>query len=199
MKKDFYIKQYSYLQNEEDFDIKNIPPIMRRKLSPLDKAAFSTLNKLDFANAEKFIYSSEQGEISRLQNIINQYKETNEVSPAHFSASVHNYFIGFFTLFNKLNISYNAISSGKNSISAGLIDAITSKENNILFCYADFADGIKSISCYISNDKISDGIKCSYTQDISESTNCEFKSFIDFFNNKTSKFSTTFGLFERLN
>lgn len=195
----FYIKNYAYITSEDEFDLTDISPILRRKLSLLDKAAYSTLNKMKNLSAQEIIFSSRQGEMPRLQSIITQYKDSNEVSPNHFSSSVHNYFVGFFTLLKKLNLPYNAISSGENSISAGIVEALMSKSLNILFCYAESLGGAESISCYISKEECPNSVKCEFTKSINSENNNEFLYFIDFLNNKTKVFKTALGTIERLN
>lgn len=111
----FYIKDFCYIKSAEEIDVSSIPPLVRRKLSPIDKAALSTMIKVFDNNVEEIVFSSQYGEHTRLDTLITQYKEAGEVSPAQFSGSVHNYPAGFFTLINKLNIPYYALSAGENS------------------------------------------------------------------------------------
>ncbi len=165
----FYIKDYYYTKSEDDIDVSIIPPLQRRKLSPLDKQALTTMFKVYTEDTEEIIFASEHGEVDRLNTLINQYSESAEVSPAQFSASVHNYPVGFFTLFKKLNIPYLALSAGPKSLSAGITSAVLSRHNNVLFTYTDKL----SVSCMISKD--SGKIKCSL-EDIEAED--EFENFI---------------------
>ena len=187
----FYISDFYCADSPEDIDISDIPPLLRRKLSPVDKACLSACNKIFRDDIEEFVFSSAYGEITRLDSIISQYKEFNEVSPAQFSGSVHNYPAGFFTLYKKLNIPYYAAASGENSVSAGLIKAVLSKRNNVLFCYADDL----AAACIINKNQ--GKIKCTFSHQ-SENNNDEFRSFSDFLKGKTKTFKTLFGSFERI-
>ena len=136
------------INSENGIDISFVPPLIRRKLSLLDKVVLTTLVQVFDENVEEIIFSSEYGEFPRLDTIIKQYQELNEVSPAQFSASVHNYPVSFFTLYKKLNIPYYAISAGSNSLEAA--KAIATKETVLV--YADVYDGIKSIAYRLSPD-----------------------------------------------
>lgn len=187
----FYIDNFFYTKQTDNIDVSFIPPIIRRKLSPLDKVFLLSINNIPTDNIEELVFSSAFGEITRLDNIIQQYKEFNEVSPAQFSGSVHNYPAGFYTLYKKINIPYYAIASGKNSISAGLIKAIFSSKKNVLFSYADKV----SVSCMIKKDK--GKIHCRFNP---ESTHCEneFENFVDFLEGKNNVFQTDMGYFERI-
>lgn len=148
----FFIKNYYFIKSENEIDVSLIPPLIRRKLSLLDKVAYSTMIKVFNKDVEEIVFSSEYGEYTRLNTLIKQYKETGEASPAQFSGSVHNYPVGFFTLINKLNIPYYALSAGKNSFYAGLLKSIISKKET-MFTYADTYNEIQSISVIISPSK----------------------------------------------
>ena len=121
----FCIEKFSYIVSEEQIDVSFISPLVRRKLSLLDKAALTTMFKVfELQDVEEIVFSSEYGEFTRLDNLIKQYQEFGETSPATFSTSVHNYPVSFFTLYNKLNLPYCALSAGKSSLGAGLVKSL---------------------------------------------------------------------------
>lgn len=192
MKNCFYIKDFYYIRDESEIDVSFVSPLIRRKLSLLDKVALATTEKVFDKKVEELVFSSEYGEFKRLDTIIGQYQEINEVSPAQFSASVHNYPISFFTLYKKLNIPYHAISSGENSLEAGLIKSIISNKET-LFTYADTKDVIKGVSCLISPAK--GKIKIEY--DDAPSENMEFNDFINFLEGKIDTFTSIYGTFKK--
>lgn len=147
MKKDsFFIKDFYYIKSDEEIDLSFIPLLLRRKLSNLDKAAIFTMNKVYSDDVKEIVFASQYGESDRLNTIISQYQEFNEVSPAQFSGSVHNYPCGFFCLLKKLNIPYYALSAGDETFKNGIIKAVLSYNDNVLFTYTDNI----SISCIIS-------------------------------------------------
>ena len=187
----FYISNFYCAKTKDDIDVSDIPPLLRRKLSPVDKACLCACNKIFREDVEELVFSSAYGEITRLDSIISQYQELNEVSPAQFSGSVHNYPAGFFTLYKKLNIPYYALASGENSISAGLVKSIFSEKRNTLFCYADDL----ALSCIISKNK--GNIKCEFSDETEEDGD-EFNRFVDFLEGKIKIFKTRFGCFERI-
>lgn len=187
----FSIEKFSYVVSEEQIDVSSIPPLVRRKLSLLDKVALTTMVKLfESDKVDEIVFSSEFGEFSRLDCLIEQYQEFKEASPAVFSASVHNYPVGFFTQFNKLDIPYYALSSGENSLSAGLIKSINKRT---LFTYADVFDGIASVSCLINPNK--NGMEFL----VGNYKNENFEAFIEFLNGNRDYFMSEFGIFRYSN
>ncbi len=193
MKNCFYIKNFCYLKDENEIDVSFMPPLTRRKLSLLDKTTLALANKIFNESIEEIVFASKYGEFTRLDTIISQYQEMNEVSPAQFSASVHNYPVSFFTLYKKLNIPYHAISSGENSLAAGLVKSIISKKET-LFIYADVKNGVQGAACVILPES---GIfKAEYNAEISE-INYGFSGFIEFLDGQSKNFSSAFGTFTR--
>ena len=173
---EFYINKYYFIKTKNEVDVSSLSPIVRRRLGNLDKAVFTTLSRVFENDIKEIVYSSQKGESERLDAITTQYEEFNEVSPAQFSASVHNFPVGFFTLYNKLNIPYYAIASGKKSLSAGVIKSVIAKRQPVLFCYADFDVEPSSVACLISREKNVSAMKCILTPN-----NCEVENeFIDF-------------------
>ena len=187
----FCIEKFSYVVSEEQIDVSSIPPLVRRKLSLLDKVALTTMVKLfESDKVDEIVFSSEFGEFSRLDCLREQYQEFKETSPAVFSASVHNYPVGFFTQFNKLDIPYYALSSGENSLSAGLIKSINKRT---LFTYADVFGGIASVSCLINPNKN----KMEFL--VGNYKNDNFEAFIEFLNGDRDCFMSEFGIFRYSN
>ncbi len=139
-----FVKDFYYTR---EADTSFLPPLIRRKLGSLDKFAISAMESVYSKEIEEIVFASKAGEVDRLNKIISQYKEMNEVSPAQFSASVHNYPVGFFTLYKKINIPYFALAAGDKTFENGLIEASISAYNNVMFVYAkkDFA-----LSCVLS-------------------------------------------------
>lgn len=185
----FYINKFS--KKNSKADLSSIPPLMRRKLGSTDRLALDSMLEVFEEGFEEIVFSSRFGEIDRLKTIISQYQEFDEVSPAQFSASVHNYAAGFFTLYKKLNIPYFALSSGENSISAGLVKSVISKNSRILFVYADEV----SVACSIN--KSGEGAKYIFNPEKKGQNENEYESFIAFLEGKSPKFVTVFGTFER--
>ena len=133
----FFIKDFYFIKQNDETDLSFIPPLIRRKLSNIDKLTVCAINKIYNDKVDEIVFSSKVGEFDRLNSIISQYQEFDEVSPSTFSGSVHNYPVSFFTLFKKITIPYHALSSGDDSFYMGLIKAIISKKENVLYVYSD--------------------------------------------------------------
>ena len=97
----FYADKFKFFDDVDALDLSDIPPIIRRRMSKLDKMTFSALEGVFTDSVQNVVYSSQFGEVDRLLKIIDQYTECDEVSPNTFSGSVHNYPVSFFLLNNK--------------------------------------------------------------------------------------------------
>ena len=192
----FYIEKFA-LESLEMVDLSYIPMLMRRKLSRLDKVCMASSKKVFDEKIYEIVFSSEYGEFDTLKSLISQYLEDNEASPAKFSTSVHNNFVGLFSLLNNIKSSYTALSAGKNSLSAGLVKTIISEHSRILFCYGDALENPVSVSCMISKQESCNGIKCAFTPGVNAEEEDEFTAFRDFLEERRNIFHTPCGTIER--
>ena len=189
----FYIEQISFC-TQIDSKLDFIPMLLRRKLSKLDKLALSSIEKVYDNNIEEFVFSSQYGEWERLFSIIEQYTESNEVSPISFSASVHNYLAGIISLVKHSTIPYYSISAGENSLSSGLIKSIISKKR-VLYCYADNFGKAQSVAMIISPTYKTGSICAEFRRVHSGSETDEYDSFQQFINGKIPCLKTNIGEF----
>lgn len=142
----FDIKNFSYLTGELP-DVSFIPMMTRRKLDNFGRAALCTLYKVFKNNEVALVFSSCFGDFERVKKLTTQLKEEGEVSPAGFSASVHNASVGLFSILEKIKTGYNAISAGEKSFAYGLLEGIlTTKEQDCIYCYTEDFDEVKSLS-----------------------------------------------------
>lgn len=188
----FDIKNFSYTTDEE-LDLSFIPMLQRRKLNKFGRAAIYTMNKVYENEPVNIIFASEYGDIDRVKKLINQRKEDGEVSPAGFSASVHNATVGFFSLLKGINTSYNAISAGKKTILAGLLESILSK--NSLFCYTESFGGLKSVSLLICENKNGNYILSENSENLPAAD--DFEDLISFLEGRTDVFVSELCLIKR--
>lgn len=201
-KREFYISNvnfvYGSIENAQ-IDLSFIPAMSRRKLSLVDKAAMSVMNKAYTGNQTEIVFASQYGELDRLNKIISQYQQENEVSPFAFSTSVHNSVSGQFSLLHGIKKSYNALAADKNTLSIGLLDSIMSikKDNDILFCYADAYKEIKACAMVISESPKNDSSLFELSTQPAKpiETNDEFTIFKDFIEKKQQSFCAIDGLF----
>ncbi len=206
--KEFFIYKYSHKVGE-DVDLSFLPMMVRRKFSNLNKITLATLYECYEDNNVNLVFASQYGEFERLLKLIEQYKTENEVSPIAFSGSVHNASIALFSLLNKITTPYNAISASEKTLSAGLLDAIFSMdENNVLYCYADALENNQSVSCLMGFEARENAIKVKLstrvnnvgveTPTYTDAKNSEFDEFVKFLAGETNKFETNYYQLERL-
>ena len=193
----FYIEKFSSLDLER-VDLSDVPMLVRRKLSALDKVVYSAVKNVMKEGIEELVFSSRYGELDRLKSIIESYLEYNEASPAKFSASVHNYFAGLFCQMNKLTISYTSLSAHENTLSMGLIKSIVSDKSKVLFCYGDSEKEPQSVACLISKLECENAIKCTFTKSEVTLESDEYTSFCKFLNGEIATFKTPCGIIERI-
>ena len=177
-----FIDKYSYKKGE-DYNLSFLPMLIRRKLRPLSKIAFSSLYECYENNDVTLVFASKYSEFEKLIQLSKQYKEDNEISPIAFSTSVHNATVGAFSLLNKINGSYTSIGASNYSFHAGLLDGIlSSQEKDTLFCYADYGE---SFSCLIKKNSTSSPIKLELADNEKVNSIAEFEEFLQ---NKRNEF-----------
>ena len=134
---EFYVEKCNVISSYEQADVSFLPPIVRRRLSKLDKCALSVMNSVCAQDIQNIVFCSQYGEVERLKKIIAQYSEAGEVSPNTFAGSVHNFPVGFFLLNTHKAVPYTAISSHDRSISSGLLTSVIAPYGKTLLCYAE--------------------------------------------------------------
>ena len=148
----FYTDKFIFTLCNQELDLSFIPPNTRRRLNLLDKHTLYSINFCMSEKIENIVFSSQYGGFDRMFKIIGQYQEMNEVSPITFSASVHNYCCGQYTLLTKKNIPTLALAGRENSFIDGLISAI-SLNQPLVYCFADYFGDIKTICFSILPEK----------------------------------------------
>jgi hypothetical protein len=120
-------------------DVKFIPPMERRRLTAVEKAALSVAWQV-YPQGEKVsvVFASRWGEIGVSLKLMRQLHEEGEMSPAGFSNSVHNAFCGHLSLLTGNTAAYTAVAAGADSYEMGLLEAKT-YPGKVLFVYAEEA------------------------------------------------------------
>lgn len=167
-------------------DVSFIPMLVRRKLNNFGRAALYTLYGAYCGGEVYPVFASEYGDFERVEKLITQRIEDGEVSPAGFSASVHNAVIGLFSLLEGIKAGYNSISAGKDTIAAGFLESVLS--GNSLFCYAESLGGVKSVSVHLSPNLHGEFILCENSQNLPP--RADFEDFVKFLEGKTADFVT---------
>jgi len=101
-----------------------LPPMFRRRLSQLCRMAlYVAFDCLGNDTAVPSVFASRHGEVRQLTKLLTTYEESREMSPAAFSASVHNTASGFFAIANKNTESTTAIAAGIYSFEYAFLEA----------------------------------------------------------------------------
>lgn len=117
-----------------------VPPIMRRRLSPLQKIFFSLAHAVEVAPSAATVFASRDGEDALTRRIVADFNDDGSVSPQRFSASVYNAAPGLWSVFTKNRAPYTATASGADSLECGLLETLFAARP-ALFVYAEETGG----------------------------------------------------------
>ena len=118
-------------------DVSFVPPMERRRLTGVERAALSVARKV-YPEGEEVpvVFASRWGEIGTTVKLMRQCHDDGEMSPTGFSASVHNAAPGAFSLLMKNRAPYTAIAARGRSREMGWLEA-TSMKGRVVFVYAE--------------------------------------------------------------
>lgn len=167
MNNTLYIDKFAFwMENDTEKlpDVSFIPPMLRRRMSAVEKIAISLASKVAPESVDyHIVFASRFGEWEQTIKLIRQFYEDKEMSPAGFSNSVHNAAMGHLSLLTHNKNSYTSIAACEKTIENALLDALIS-EKPVLFIYAEEKNPdeyihaldkpVKSQGCAIFIDKI---------------------------------------------
>jgi hypothetical protein len=118
-------------------DVSFVPPLARRRLTDLEKAALAVANEV-YPHGEEIpvVFASRWGEIGTTVKLIKQFHSEKEMSPAAFSTSVHNAAPGMMSLKESNHATYTAIAASEDSLKNGFVEALAMRKR-LLFVYAE--------------------------------------------------------------
>jgi hypothetical protein len=99
-----------------------VTPILKRRLSKLGCTVLSVLDTVTNSHIT-YVVASRHGDIDRMMRLFKQLTEKSSFSPTDFSLSVHNAIIATHSIHHKNKEPNIALSGGKNSFLAGLLEA----------------------------------------------------------------------------
>ena len=82
-------------------DVSFVPSLARRRLTEVERAAIAVAWRVRPEEEVPVVFASRWGEIGVTAKLMRQFHEEGEMSPAGFSASVHNAAPGAFSLLTK--------------------------------------------------------------------------------------------------
>lgn len=134
---DFYIWRES--DKEHLPDVSFIPPMMRRRMTDLQKIAVGVAHHVAPENTDyQMVFASRYGEWQQTLKLIKQFHDDGEMSPAGFSNSVHNAAAGVFSVLAHNKNSYISVVAGENTLESGVLVALMC-EKPVLFVFAEEA------------------------------------------------------------
>ena len=123
-------------------DVSFVPPLARRRLTGVERAALAVAKAVypDSPPPEGLpvVFASRWGEIGTTIDLMRQFHDDGEMSPAGFSVSVHNAAPGAFSLFTRNRAGYTAIAARRRTLSSGFLEALAQRTRT-LFVYAEEA------------------------------------------------------------
>lgn len=133
MNKKIYIDDFIIWHESADEklpDVSCIPSMIRRRMSNIEKIAVGLAVKIAPENANyTTVFASRFGEWGQTIQLIEQFFNEHEMSPAGFSNSVHNAAAGLFSLITKNCNGYTAIAAGDNTLEMAILKALTDKQD----------------------------------------------------------------------
>ena len=131
----FYVWRES--DNEKLPDVSFIPPMVRRRMTDLQKIAIGIAYRVVPDNVDyQMVFASRYGEWQQTIKLITQFHDDGGMSPAGFSNSVHNAAAGVFSVLNKNKNSYVSVAAGNNTLESGILAALTGTKP-VLFVFAE--------------------------------------------------------------
>lgn len=130
------------LKPGEPPDVSFVPPLLRRRLSPLQKAFFHLANFGPDAPAPRnVVFASRDGEDALTRRIVADFRADGSVSPHRFSSSVYNAAPGLWSVFTKNVAPYTAVAAGDETVRCALLEALGAAVTPTLLVCAEETGG----------------------------------------------------------
>ena len=136
MNRNLTISAQAVLLPGETADVSFVPPLVRRRLSPLQKVYFALRHALGDDGTSSGVFASRDGEDTLTRRIVDDFHVDGSVSPHRFSASVYNASPGLWSVLAHDRSAYTAIAAGKDTVECGLIEALAGN-GRMTYVYAE--------------------------------------------------------------
>ena len=135
------------LKPGEPPDVSFVPPLLRRRLSPLQKIFFHLANfGTDFPQPKNVVFASRDGEDTLTRRIVEDFHADGTVSPHRFSSSVYNAAPGLWSVFTKNPAPYTAIAAGDETVRCARIEVFGAAVTPTLLVCAEETNGGHGVS-----------------------------------------------------
>lgn len=163
-------------------DVSFVPPLVRRRLSPLQKIYFSLAHRIG-GMPHSAVFASRYGEDSLTRRLVEDFHADGTVSPNRFSASVYNAAPGLWSVHTGNTAPYTAVAAGDDTIECGLLEAVCAEAPS-LFVYAEETSGGYGVAMSLSAD--GQGRKISVLPGVPSRPPIAFESLVGFLEGATS-------------
>lgn len=140
MRRRVYIASYAVVSRGTSPDVSFVPPLVRRRLSPLQKLFFALAKAVENDPSQLVVFASRDGEDTLTRRTVEDFRADGSVSPHRFSSSVYNAAPGLCSVFTKNRAPYTAIAAGDDTIECGIIELLAGRTPS-MFVYAEETDG----------------------------------------------------------
>lgn len=140
MNKRIYIENFTIVEPGSSPDVSFVPPLARRRLSPLQKIFFALAKAAEISPSAFTVFATRDGEDTLTRRIVDDYHADGSVSPHRFSASVYNAAPGLWSVFTANRSAYTAIAAGDDTIECGILESLDRPEP-VMFAYAEETGG----------------------------------------------------------
>lgn len=140
MKRLLSIAAFKTLASADEADVSFVPPLVRRRLSPLQKVFFALAKAVAAPEGGALVFASRDGEDTLTRRIVEDFHADGSVSPHRFSTSVYNAAPGLWSVFARDRSAYTAVAAGDDTVECGLLEALGSV-TPATFVYAEETGG----------------------------------------------------------
>jgi len=150
--------QASYLLSSDDaLNVSFLPPMKRRRLSNLSKLSLRLAHTVAPDFQGYCVFGSQHGELVTTQGLLESIVQGEIVSPAGFSASVHNTAVGMHSINTKNTFPCTSLAAGIDTLAMCFVEAaalLTSGEAQevLLVCADDVVPG--DLADYVEGNEI---------------------------------------------
>ena len=135
--------QIPLLDEDRAQDVSFLPPLSRRRLSRLSKLSLRLAHEVQPEYRGYCVFGSQHGELVTTQSLLEAIVQGDLVSPAGFSASVHNTAAGLHSIQNKNEYPVTSLAAGLDTLVMCFAEASTILQNEltdeVLVVFADDA------------------------------------------------------------
>jgi len=118
------IAAFSVLSDGTSADVSFVPPLVRRRLSPLQRMFFALAKAVACPAQGEVVFASRDGEDTLTRRIVDDFHVDGGVSPQRFSTSVYNAAPGLWSVQTGNTSAYTAVAAGDDTIECGLIESL---------------------------------------------------------------------------